>query len=222
MKILRAPLILPSLLVVLAGCNPGVHVSTDKGNVSLEGDNISLHADGQPNAAISPAGDLSIDGTVVAVNDAQRALLRSYRTELNAMTSDGIAVGKQGAALAGTAVTEAIKGAIRGDGEQIDKKIEAEARKIEQQALQLCKRLVTIKASQDALAEQLPAFKPYATIDGSDVDDCSSSRDDTYAAGKEVGGSIARAIKGENNEAAKAGDTAAQADAAGQGDANTR
>jgi hypothetical protein len=217
MKTTHSCLLALSLAVLVAGCNPGTHVSTGKGNVTSNGKVVTLRADGRPDAKISADGELTIDGKTVAVNDAQRVLLKNYIREMNAMTNDGIAIGKQGAALAGTAVSEAIKGAIKGDGDQVDAKIEAEAKKIEQQAMQLCRRLVTIKASQDVLAEQLPAFKPYATIDVSDVDDCGSKSGDSYAAGKEVGGSLARAVKGEEEKTKQAtgpGDAAAQADAA--------
>jgi hypothetical protein len=163
------------------------------------------------------AGDLSINGKAVAVNASQRTLLRTYHREMNAMTADGIAIGKQGAALAGKAVTAAIKGAISGNTDEVESKVEAETKKIEQQAMQLCKRLVTVKASQDALASSLPEFKPYATLDQSDVDDCGSSQNDSYSAGKEVGGSLARAVKGEKGEKAESAgmDAAQQADAAG-------
>ena len=218
MKITHSSLLALSLAVLVASCSPGTHVSTDKGNVTSDGKVITLRASGQPDAKISADGELTIDGKTVAVNDAQRALLQNYLKEMNAMTADGIAIGKQGAALAGTAVSEAIKGAINGDGKPVDEKIEAEAKKIEQQAMQLCKRLVTIKASQDTLADQLPAFKPYATIDDSDVNDCGSDQKDSYAAGKEVGGSLARAVKGEEEKTeqttTESGDAAAQADAA--------
>ena len=225
MKTLHFPLLAIVFSVVLAGCNPGTHVSTDRGNVSSNGKSIKLHADGHPDAKISTTGELTIDGKPVAVNAAQRALLQSYHTQLNAMTSDGIEIGKQGATLAGTAISEAIKGAIKGDGEQVDARIEAEARKIEQQAMQLCKRLGIVKASQDALAAQLPVFKPYATIEVSDLDDCGSSQSDSYAAGKEVGGALAKVVKGGKVEAAEpadSGDAAARADAAAESDASTR
>jgi hypothetical protein len=225
MKIMRPPLLVLSLAALIAGCQPGTHVSTDKGNVTSNGKVITLHANGQPDAKISADGELTIDGKAVAVNPAQRALLQSYLKEMNAMTADGIAIGKQGAALAGTAVSEAIKGAINGDGDQIDAKIEAEAEKIEQQAMQLCRRLVTIKASQDALAEQLPAFKPYATIDASDVDDCGSKQKVSHAAGNEVGSSAAKGDQAGADPATDSGDAAAQADAAAtaaDGDAKSR
>ena len=223
MNIIHFSLLALPLAVLLAGCGPGTHVSTSNGNVSSDGNSITLRADGQPEARISATGELTIDGKAVTLTAEQRALLQSYIKEMNGMTTDGIAIGKQGAALAGTAVSEAIKGAISGNGEQIDAKIEAEAKKIEQQALQLCKRLVTIKASQDALAEQLPAFKPYATIDASDVDDCGSREGKSYAAGKDVGGSLAKAIKGDEavtSDASKPGDAAAEADVAAEAGAS--
>jgi len=213
MKIMHSPLLALAFAALVGGCNPGTHVSTDKGKVTSDGKVITLRADGQPDAKISADGELTIGGKAVAVNPAQRVLLQSYLKEMNAMTADGIAIGKQGAAMAGTAVKEAIKGAIKGDGEQVGNNMEAEARKIEQQAMQLCRRLVTIKASQDALAGQLPAFKPYATIDIDDVNSCKSDHDDSYAAGQEVGASVAKAIKGDQ-DATTGNDAAAAADAA--------
>jgi hypothetical protein len=198
MKILHIPMFTLSTVLLLGGCTGGTTVSTDQGSVasSLSGKTITLRADGFPNAQIDDAGALSIDGKPVAMNAAQRALLLRYQGEMAAMTADGIAIGKQGAALAGTAVSEAIKGAIKGDTDQVESKMEAKAKKIEQQAMRLCARLVTIKASQDALAAQLPAFKPYATISEVDVSDCDSNQGNSYAAGKEVGQSLGKAVEG--------------------------
>jgi hypothetical protein len=218
MKTLRSPSLAFFMIALLCSCNSGTSVSTDHGGrISANGERVTLRADGQPNAEITAAGDLSINGKAVAVNASQRTLLQTYHREMNAMTADGIAIGKQGAALAGKAVTAAIKGAISGNTDEVESKVEAETKKIEQQAMQLCKRLVTVKASQDALASSLPEFKPYATLDQSDVDDCGSSQNDSYSAGKEVGGSLARAVKGEKDEKAESAgmDAAQQADAAG-------
>ncbi|MEP6908517.1 MAG: hypothetical protein ABI858_11150, partial [Pseudoxanthomonas sp.] len=164
---------------------------------------------------ISPAGDFSINGKMQPVTPAQRIFFQTYHTEMNAMTREGIAIGKQGAALAGKAVGEVIKGAINGDSKQIDAKVEAEARKIEKQALQICKRLATIKVAQDSLAAQLSAFRPYATIDMDDVDDCHSDNDDSDdsdAADKEVATSSAEAV--ERDPDADSSNAAERADAA--------
>ncbi|HEY5972706.1 MAG TPA: DUF2884 family protein, partial [Pseudoxanthomonas sp.] len=173
MKTLHSSLLVLSLAALLSGCKPNTTVTTDDGNViTANGKAVTLRADGHPNAKITAAGDLEIDGKTVTVNASQRALLQSYHREMNAMAADGMAIGKQGAALAGKAVSEAIKGAISGKTDDIESKVEAEAKKIEKQAMQLCKRLATVKASQDALAISLPGFKPYATMTQSDVDDC--------------------------------------------------
>lgn len=220
MKTIRFPLLALSL-ALLCSCNPGTSVSTDHGGkISTNGERVTLRADGQPNAEITAAGDLTIDGKTVAVNASQRALLQSYHHEMNAMTADGIAIGKQGASLAGKAVTEAIKGAISGNTDDVESRVEAQAKRIEQQAMRLCKRLATVKTSQDALAVSLPEFKPYATLDQSDVDDCGSRHNDSYSAGKEAGGAMARAVKGEKDESAGM-DAAQRADAAGAIEAET-
>ena len=214
MKTLHSPLLALFMAVLLCSCNPGTSVSTGGGKISTKGENVTLRVDGLPNAEITATGDLEIGGKAITVNASQRALLKSYHQEMNAMTADGIAIGKQGAALAGKAVTEAIKGAISGNADDVESKVEAEAKKIEQQAMQLCKRLATVKASQDALAASLPEFKPYATMEQSDVDGCGSSHDNSYDAGKEAGSAMARKIKGENAQATDM-DAAQRADAAG-------
>ena len=202
MKTIHSPLLALFLVALLCSCNPGTSVSTGGGKISANGENVTLRVDGLPNAEITATGDLKIGGKAIVVNASQRALLQSYHQEMNAMTADGIAIGKQGAALAGKAVTEAIKGAINGNTDDVESKVEAEAKKIEQQAMQLCKRLVTVKASQDALAVSIPEFKPYATLDQSDVSDCGSNQNESYSAGKEAGDSQAKEIKGEKNEPA--------------------
>ena len=214
MKIKTSCLLAFSLAMVLCGCNPGTTVVADDGSViNADGKGVTLRASGHPNARITAAGDLEIDGKAVAVDAAQRALLQTYHREMNAMAADGLAIGKQGAALAGKALTETIKGAIKGNADDVESKIEGQAKQIEQQAMQLCKRLVKVKASQDALAAQLPAFKPYATMEQSDVDDCGTSHNASYDAGKEVGHALGKAMKDDSSV-----DAAAQADAAAAGE----
>lgn len=164
--------------LLLCSCNPAPTVSTEGGSVQAGPDKITLRADGLPNAHIDAAGNLLIDGKKVAVTASQQDLLKVYQREFNGMTQDGIAMGKQGAAMAGKAVTAAIKGAIGGDGENIEKKMEAEARLMEKEALKLCRRLIVIREVQDQLATELPAFKPYAGIKAGDVDDCHASGSD--------------------------------------------
>ena len=163
------------MTALLGGCNPGTTVSTDKGDDVAKGDRITLRADGHPKAHIAEAGNLLIGGDKVEGTERQRALLQDYQREFNGMTEDGIAIGKQGAAMAGKAVSAAIKGAMSGGGEDIEKTMEAEARLLGQEALKICERLVVIRSMQDELAADLPAFQPYATIDAKDVEECGGS-----------------------------------------------
>lgn len=134
--------------------------------------NIKISADKQPRAEITPDGHLLIAGKDVAANDAQRRQLLEYRGHVVAIAMDGMDVGLAGAKLGASAAGEALKGIFSGDSEGVEKRINAEAAKIEAQAKRICQRLPAMLASQQALARELPAFKPYATMDQSDVDDC--------------------------------------------------
>jgi len=167
-----------SLVALLCSCNPGTTVATDGGSVRATADKVTLRADGHPTAHIEADGSFLIDGKKVEVTPQQQALLQEYQREFDAMTQQGIAIGKQGAAMAGKAVTAAIKGAMGGDGETLEKKMKAEGELITQEALKLCQRLVVIRGVQDKLAVDLIAFKPYATIDMADVQDCNGSAED--------------------------------------------
>ncbi|MGF0667317.1 hypothetical protein [Stenotrophomonas sepilia] len=134
--------------------------------------NIKISADKQPRAEITPDGRLLIAGKEVAANETQRRQLQEYRGHVVAIAMDGMDVGLAGAKLGASAAGEALKGIFSGDSEGIEKRINAEAEKIEAQAKRICNRMPAMLASQQALAASLPAFKPYATMDQSDVDDC--------------------------------------------------
>lgn len=154
------------------------HAEMDKAIKEMATENMSLSgADGTPKAEITPAGELLIDGKPVQLTDAQRAQLAKHRELLVAIASDGVAIGKEGVALAGKAVSEAFNGVLNGDSEAFEKKIEAEAARIEQTAKSLCGRLPALMASEQALAKAVPAFQPYARMTQADVDDCMSDVD---------------------------------------------
>lgn len=168
----RVLLMIP-LVLALAACKPDTTVNTDSGTVVRQGNGVlTLQSEGAPKATISANGDLAIDGKPVVLNPQQRALTVAYYKELDGITQAGIAIGKQGAQLAGKAVGEAVRGVLAGDPDSVGNKVEAEAKKIEAQAKQICTHLNGLRAAQDALAAQLPEFQPYANIDQHDVDDC--------------------------------------------------
>jgi len=175
LTLLAAPLAL-----LLSACNPGPTISSSNGRISENDDRITISATGQLKAEISATGELTIDGKPVQTTDEQRELLLTYQREFNTITEQGLALGKRGAGIAGKAVGATIRGAMGGDKQKLKESIEAEARKLEQEALKLCSSLVVIHGVQEQLAYELPAFKPYATIDMRDVEDCQGSAGDTF------------------------------------------
>lgn len=153
-----------------------------EGNISLNGDmNINVngkqiehHNSRLPKAEITPQGDLLIVGKATPLDASQRQQLLAYRGQIIGIAEAGMAIGSQGADIAGTAL-QGVAGAIFG-GEKGQKdfeaKMEAEGKKIEAQAVLLCKQLPPLLSSQQALASSLPAFKPYATMTQEDINDC--------------------------------------------------
>ncbi|WP_416057113.1 hypothetical protein [Stenotrophomonas maltophilia] len=164
----------PGKAVAEATGNVGKTVkdATDKARQEIAKGNIKISADNQPQAEITPDGRLLIGGKEVETTAAQRGQLLDYRGHVAGIAQDGMDIGVAGAKLGASAAGEALKGVFSGDTDGIEKRINAEAAKIEAQAKQLCNRLPAMLASQQALARDLPAFKPYATMDQSDVDDC--------------------------------------------------
>lgn len=149
-----------------------VKQATDQARKELATGNITLDSGLGPRAEITPQGDLLIDGKSVALEPAQRALVQEYRGHIVKVAEAGIGIGLEGADLAGKAVGEALKGVFTGNTEQIEQKIEAEAESIKQSAQKLCALLPPMLEAQSRLAEALPAFKPYATMTQTDIDDC--------------------------------------------------
>lgn len=161
-----------SVAEATGGVGETVRNAMDDARKDITQGNIKISADKQPRAEITPDGRLLIAGKEIAANDIQRRHLQDYRGHVVAIAMDGMDVGLAGAKLGASAAGEALKGIFSGDSEGVEKRINAEAEKIEAQAKRICDRLPAMLASQQALARELPAFKPYATMDQGDVDDC--------------------------------------------------
>ncbi|MGY1409163.1 MULTISPECIES: DUF2884 family protein [unclassified Luteimonas] len=151
-----------------------------EGNLSLNGDydvqingkRIRREAGDLPAAELTPDGQLIVAGTTVAMDDASRALARKYRAGLLAIAEAGMDLGVQGADLGMRAAADAIGSLFRGDTEQMEKRVEAEAEKLKATAMQLCEQLPALLAAQQALATAVPEFAPYARVETGDIEDC--------------------------------------------------
>ena len=175
------------LTAALAGCGKGSNFSVISsgnsnlldGGIRVRGGQVTLHADGAPDATLSATGDLSIDDHPLAINADQRKLLQQYYNNAEAVPAHGIETGKAGAAIAGQAISSVAKGLASGDTDKIDKEVDAKTDLVTKAAMKICSDLAGIKTAQDALASQLPAFKPYASIvNAGAVTDCEKSDKD--------------------------------------------
>lgn len=201
------------------------------GNVSVGGANGGIHLNGMviggeahvgrdlPKAEITPAGDLLIAGEAVEIDAEQRQRLLEHRAHIVAIAQAGVALGVQGAQLGVEAAGGAISSLLTGKGEAFEARMQAEAARIDDQALQLCDLLPPLLASQQALAAALPAFAPYATMDSSSIDRCRARdgrQSGSYEAGRRTGQALARL---RDRLGGNASDAAAEADAAAAPDA---
>ena len=113
------------------------------------------------------------------MNAEQKALGRAYRTQIQSVARDGIAIGLEGAKLGIDAAASALKGVLSGKSDdEISKQTEATVKeKIKPRVQQLCARMPALLQAQQAWAAAQPEFRPYATMDESDVKDCMNKQD---------------------------------------------
>lgn len=149
-----------------------IREATNKAREEMATKNISISRSGTPKAEITPAGDLLIEGKPVEVNAEQRELLLQYRGQIIKVAEAGIDIGVQGANLGMKAAGEALKGIFSGNTDEIEARVNEEARQIEANARKICEQMPAMRDTQQALAAVLPAFQPYARMDQNDIDDC--------------------------------------------------
>lgn len=152
----------------------------ENGNLTLDGLHFgkdrksSRHEVDRPAGEITPSGDFLVDGKPVATSDAQRAQLLAYRSQVIGLAKLGLDAGERAAMLAIDA-TEV--GMIRlffsAMSGSLERKVkDTVAREIKPAVLQICRSLPGLRESQQQLAQSLPEFRPYATLEERDVADC--------------------------------------------------
>jgi hypothetical protein len=147
----------------------------DKASAELVTKNITVSndRDSAPKAEITPQGDFLIAGKPVPLTAGQRREMLAYRQQLIEIARQGIAIGKQGAALGVHAASAAIAAVFSGESEQqVRQRVETQASGIRQAAAEICDRLPALRASQQKLAADVPAFKPYADLTPEKIADC--------------------------------------------------
>ena len=141
----------------------------------------------RPKAVITPQGNLVIAGHPVNATPAQHALLLDYRQQIIGIASAGMDLGASSATMGLGMAKQAVFGALTGKSDkEIEASIKPQTDKIEAAAIQLCKWMPGLLASQQKLAASMPAFQPYATMTQKDVDDCGRQTDENGKPGVAV------------------------------------
>jgi hypothetical protein len=147
----------------------------EKVNTELATKNIRVsdNDDALPQAEITPQGDFLVAGKPVPLTPSQREEMLAYRGQIIEIAQQGVEIGKQGASLGISAAGAALSAVLSGESEQqIKQRVEAQASGIRKAAAKICDRLPALMASQQKLAVDVPAFKPYATMTQQDIVDC--------------------------------------------------
>jgi hypothetical protein len=166
---------LASMICLLVACTHGgkhEHTSVFQ-HLSIQNDGgVIAHAHDGSDARIAATGDLQIRDRHVAVNPAQRELLKAYHDDALTLRDDAVATAGAGARTGLTALDAVATGLARGDPDSIDAKVEPEADKVDALAQTVCRDLAQLHAAQEKLVAAVPPFRPYATIESHEVSDC--------------------------------------------------
>lgn len=141
-------------------------------HITLSDGRVGAIASNGQTAWVDAQGGIEIQGEPLALDQDQRAHGADYHQQAMALREDALRVGRQGAKTGSTAVREVVSGLASGNADQIGNNIDQEARQIEEHVEKMCGQLARLRESQDALAEAVPAFVDYATIDASTAAGC--------------------------------------------------
>ncbi|MGH8126552.1 MAG: hypothetical protein ACREPK_11985 [Rhodanobacteraceae bacterium] len=164
-------------LALLAGCTAFRTADTelDAASRNLATGNLTLdaHAENVPQAEITPRGRFLIAGKPVPLTPQQHAEVLAYRAQSVSIAQEGIAIGHQGVEAGRRAVVPIAFAALFGaSGDHIDHIMDGKLAGVRKATEKLCGRLPALMATQRQLADDLPAFVPYATLTREKIEDC--------------------------------------------------
>lgn len=156
----------------MANNNFNIFTSNSRGKIITEDGTVIIQSTSGGTARISQDGTLTINGKVEAVTPAQQHLLVQYAATVNDMQRLAMQLISAVPGFTAGIVADVMAGLFSSNSEQIDKQAHRGAHDFAQKALPICKDAQTLKQLQDTLVASLPVFKPYAVIEGQNVNDC--------------------------------------------------
>lgn len=164
-----------------------IHADLAKAKLELATENLRIDnnlqfasdgdatSDELPQAEITPQGDFLIEGKAQAIDAEQRRQLLAYRGQVVGIATTGIDIGQRAAEAALDEVGDSswvglLFNAMSG---RLERRVERVVRQQVEPAVRgICRQLPAVRASQQQLASSLPQFRPYATLEPGDVEDC--------------------------------------------------
>jgi len=166
---------LAALASSATGCTVDTNSDTSLARLRrVDAQHVAVRGREGPEAIVSAAGEISIDGKRLPLDQPQKDLAARYFATTTLLREDGFATGMAGASTAMTAITSVFSGLASGEPDKIGAAVEAKAAKLEASAEKVCEDLRELATTQNALAAALPEFKAYALITAKDVDKCHS------------------------------------------------
>jgi len=151
-------------------------VNFDAGAISLRNGSVQIKVKGHDTARVSGAGGLRIGDADIAVSPQGQAALGRYNAAAQQFTDQAVNLGLDSADFALHTLGQVFEGLVDGSTDHASREAEQGSRAIEARARALCGRMQDWRLAQDAAAEAVPEFRPYAVIRSRDADDCQVDR----------------------------------------------
>lgn len=165
-------ILLLAMCTIIAACDmPNFTYGGKDGKITSNGNLLTLHTEGTPDATLGSSGGFNIDGKAVSISAPQRGLLMLYYQGVMDIRDQALGMGKAGAAAGVKALENSVNGKSDPNGK---KKIGDDVNsQTHQLALKMCQDESNLKTIQDQLIAQMAEFKAYGGIfPARSIDDC--------------------------------------------------
>lgn len=171
------------LLLMFSACSRGGSQHADvnfnymftNGNhsVKVEPGRVVITNDEGHQAVITQQGTLTIEGNSVVVKPQVKSNLIQYVQTTQQIRQQGIDIAKHAGSFAMGIVGDVLGGLFSGKSDQdIDRNVHHSAAQFKKSVLPICESLQTLIKVQDAVAAEVPAFRPYKVIKDNGASDC--------------------------------------------------
>ncbi|MGH8282390.1 MAG: hypothetical protein ACRESE_00905 [Gammaproteobacteria bacterium] len=127
-------------------------------------------------AVITQDGVLTVEGKSITTSSQDQDNLVHYVETTQQMEQEGLTIAKHAGGFAVGIVGDVFSGLFSGKSDkEIEQKANQSASEFKKTVLPICTSAQKLEHLQDAIATDVPAFKPYAVIQDKDVSDCQQS-----------------------------------------------